>query len=120
MVPITLAHIILYLGTLGGPNMHYYSEAWYRFANLAVNQRTATWPWWGGMTNSLAQGSTTAPEDTYECDPSLGIPHTADCSRLDYSQFGAPSDSFQLDSGVPKILSSSKSYISILYSFFID
>ena len=88
--------------------MQYYSEAWYRFANLAVNQLSATWPWWGGTTNSLARGSTAAPEETYECDSGLGAPRAVDCSQLDSSQFGAPSDSFQINPGVPKVLSSSE------------
>ena len=108
---MTVAYIMLYLATLGGPNVHFYADAWLIYGNMAINQIQATGPWWGGITNSLSQGSTTTPEEIYECDTSLGVPRAGDCSQLDYSMFGAPLDTFQIDPGVPKVLSSSKNSI---------
>ena len=113
MVPMTFTYIMLHLISLGGPNVPFYADAWSTYVDVAISQRQATWPWWGGITNSLSQNSTTTtttttPKEIYECDTSLGIPHAGDCSQLDYSMFGAPFDTFQIDPGVPKILSSSK------------
>ena len=42
---------------------------------------------------------------TYECDENLGAPRPVDCSQLEYSQLGAPSDTFTIGSAAPKVLS---------------
>ena len=44
-------------------------------------------------------------EMTYECDTKLGSPRSVDCSKLEYSQLGAGSDTIQISPQVPRILS---------------
>ena len=56
-------------------------------------------PWW--------QGTSLSPvEMNYTCDISLGTPKLADCSSIEYSKLGAPSDRLTISPGVPKLISS--------------
>lgn len=56
-------------------------------------------PWWTPRANT--------DDMTYECDARLGSPREIDCSKLEYSQLGAPSDTTTISPGAPKVLSTS-------------
>lgn len=47
-------------------------------------------------------------EMAYECDAKLGSPSTADCSKIEWNQLGAPSDTVTVVPGMTKYLHSSK------------
>ena len=59
-------------------------------------------PWWQYLSLSPSQPD----QMTYACDAHLGSPPEVDCSRLEYSQLGAPSDTVAVAPGVSKVLSS--------------
>ena len=45
---------------------------------------------------------------TYQCDPTLGVPRSADCNLLEYTELGPSSDTLNIGPGTPKVLTSSK------------
>ena len=49
--------------------------------------RSGSTTWWLSASSSIA-----ADDMTYECDTSLGSPTVADCSQVEWSQLGPPSD----------------------------
>lgn len=55
-------------------------------------------PWWG---RNAPQAS---DKMSYDCDANLGAPHAADCSQLDFSQLGPPSDTVNIGPGASKVL----------------
>lgn len=55
-------------------------------------------PWWYRKTPQAVDRM------AYDCDANLGAPHAADCSQLDYSQLGPPSDTVVIGPGAPKVL----------------
>ena len=58
-----------------------------------------------GQNSVWSSPSSTPPyEMTYLCDASLGAPSSANCSNIDYSLFGAPSDTVMIGPGSPKVL----------------
>ena len=54
--------------------------------------------WWRKDTQQASD------EMTYACNSNLGAPHAADCSQLDYSQLGPPSDTVAVGPGASKVL----------------
>ena len=49
----------------------------------------------------------------YECDAKLGTPASADCSQLEYSQLGPPSDVITVGPGLDKVLSLKTCHVGI-------
>ena len=65
--------------------------------------------WWDVVRTVSGQ-----PEEmTYDCDASLGAPREVDCEILEYSQLGPTSDTINLTSGTPKLLSSNSCNVAI-------
>ena len=61
---------------------------------------------------TLVDDTTSEPADIYssgdmlfDCEMNLGVPSLNDCSQIQYSQLGAPSDSFNLGPGAAKTIS---------------
>lgn len=50
----------------------------------------------------------------YECDANLGNPTTADCSKLEWQQLGALSDTVTVAPGATKYLQASRHQIKVL------
>lgn len=63
-------------------------------------KRSESEPWWA---LTLPLGDTMS----YDCDAKLGSPSAVDCSHLEYSQLGYPSDTLILEPNVMKTLTSS-------------
>ena len=55
-------------------------------------------PWWRRQTSQALD------KMSYDCDANLGAPHAADCSQLDFSQLGPPSDTVAIGPGASKVL----------------
>ena len=93
----------------GGSNQEHYGAGIDWFLNKVRQVGDGHVPWWcsgcGSGDHSPGMGGQNM---TYECDASLRAPRPADCSQLDYSQLGAPSDLFAIDPATPKIISSSE------------
>ena len=99
----------------GGPNQGHYGAAADYFLNKANEVRDGHVPWWCyncGFGDYHGQGQ---QHMAYECDASLGAPSPVDCSQLDYSQLGIPSDTVTIGPGAPKVLVSSE-FRSLSYS----
>ncbi|KAL9121020.1 MAG: hypothetical protein Q9187_002420 [Circinaria calcarea] len=71
--------------------------SWLSYRALAM-RRGGDIPWW--RKNTLQDSD----KMTYACNANLGAPHAADCSQLDYSQLGAPSDTVAIGLGASKVL----------------
>ena len=52
-------------------------------------------------------------EMTYHCDAGLGAPSATNCSKIDYSQLGAPSDTVMIGPGSPKVLTLDECNIAV-------
>ena len=71
----------------------------------------------GGSKTWLPAGSMASMQTTYdmayECDASLGSPPEADCSQLEWSQLGPPSDTVSVAPGVATFVHSNSCYLAI-------
>ena len=68
-------------------------------------------PWWKYREN---QDTTTQNDEmAYECDANLGAPSEIDCTRLEYSELGVPSDTVTILAGIPKMLFSGMCNLAI-------
>ena len=66
----------------------------YRQAMTRLQDRSVAW-----------DATTSVPDEmTYRCDAGLGVPSATNCSRIDYSQLGAPSDTVMIGPVSPKVL----------------
>ena len=92
----------------GGPNTEHYRDGMMLYANKVVDSKDGYQPWWSNDsgTHNLAPLSEEL-NMPYECDAGLGTPNATDCSHLEYSELGAPSDNVVISPDTPKILSSS-------------
>ena len=66
--------------------------------------RSGSTTWWLSASRSLADD-----EMTYECDTSLGSPAVADCSQVEWSQLGPPSDTVTVGPNNVQFMHSSES-----------
>ena len=63
-------------------------------------------PWW--------IATPPAPDEMmYDCDAKFGTPSPANCSHIEYSQVGAPSDTLNISPGVPKVISSGMCSVAV-------
>ena len=79
----------------------------FRYLGLAIERGSVPRrPWW--------EDTSLAPvEMSYTCDVSLGIPNPVNCSSIDYSKLGAPSDRLTISPGVPKLISSGMCSVAV-------
>ena len=77
-------------------------------------------PWWNLLPSFLSQPASSPDEMTYQCDANLGAPTQFDCTRLEYSQFGSPSDTVIIGIDRPKVLSLSKPFPTHSFIFSQD
>lgn len=68
--------------------------------------RGGTTPWW-------KPASDASDEMTYECDAGLGSPSSIDCSKIEWSQLGPPSDTVSVGPGRVTFLHSNTCYLAI-------
>ena len=71
------------------------------------SQVTPFKPWWEYVQDFVSAPNIVQDKMTYQCDSSLGAPTEADCSQLERSQLGSPSDTVEIGPGKLKMLSSS-------------
>ena len=64
------------------------------------------WEWYSGATGLNGQMM-------YTCDANLGGPSLVDCSKIEYSQLGAPSDTITVESGSATFLNSQTCVLAI-------
>ena len=89
-----------------GPHRQYYRRAVSSFVARMFNTMSRN-PWWSTPRTRTVE-MPALDDMAYDCDASLGVPDAADCSQIDYSQLGAPSDRLMIGPNSPKILSSSE------------
>ena len=58
-------------------------------------------------------------EMAYECDAKLGSPSMSDCSKIEWNQLGAPSDTVTVVPGMTQYLHSSKQQIETLITTYL-
>ena len=68
-----------------------------------------TTPWFNYVHDYFIESSSSPDEMIYQCDADLGAPTEIDCTYLEDSQFGTPSDTVNIDPSRPRTLSMSKS-----------
>ena len=91
------------------PNSHYAAAVSRLGISWLLMERGGYNTWWYPYHN----GGAPLDEMTYECDSNLGNPRKADCSRLEYSQLGNPSDSITVGPGEVSFFHSSTCNIAI-------
>ena len=79
-----------------------------KYGELVVRRMTSPSQWWSPAPEPPNTSPLATNDTVYQCDASLGTPAVTDCSQLDYSQLGAPSDSLIVGPGTPKLLTFSK------------
>ena len=72
-------------------------------------------PWWDRATQLSQAALLASDEMTYVCDSALGSPSTVDCSQVESSQLGSPSDTLQVGPSVT-FLHQNSCYIAITAS----
>ena len=66
--------------------------------------------WYQGLRNTIDANN---DQMAYVCDANLGHPAQIDCSKLQYSEIGPPSDTITIRPGAPQILNSGTCNVAI-------
>ena len=79
-------------------------------ANWLSMRRGGLWSWYQDL-----KSTTNSADDkmAYVCDANLGRPTQVDCSSLQYSMFGSPSETITIGTDTPKTLSSGTCTVAI-------
>ena len=86
------------------------SFRFYRTETAASMQRGSSKTWFPAASMAAMQ---TAYEMAYECDGSLGNPSETDCSQLEWSQLGPPSDTVSVGPGNATFVHSNSCYLAV-------
>lgn len=110
-IPIYMATILVDAAQNLPPNS-IVRESWVANGRLWYNtgmamRRPSALPWWRYPV------ITASDEMTYECDASLGNPSAADCTNIEWSQLGPPSDSLTVQPGNTKFFHSGSCYLAV-------
>ncbi|MCJ1241188.1 hypothetical protein MMC14_009192 [Varicellaria rhodocarpa] len=91
----------------------------YLAMSLELGDLSTTWwnllPTYVPLATTTSSSSSSADDDKmiYQCDATLGAPAEVDCIHLEYSQFGAPSDTVAVEAHNPKNLSLNTCTLSV-------
>ena len=92
-----------------GPSLAITDPLAFAFMQMS-SQVSSSKPWWDYVSEYVSDPEAARDEMTYKCDSNLGAPGEADCSQLEYSQLGPPSDAVEIGPGKLKLLLSSILY----------
>ncbi|KAL9120123.1 MAG: hypothetical protein Q9187_003327 [Circinaria calcarea] len=100
--PLIPLHLYLAQAQFDGYHLSKETYPFYQaFLSMSRAMHTAgRQPWWQHLSRSPSHPD----QMTYACDANLGSPPEVDCSRLEYSELGAPSDTVAIVPGIPKVL----------------